>query len=298
MFDALLEAARIIEDRPAPVHHVPEVVEQAQPPPVWESRRLAPPLPALEDPADDRLVPRTESPDLSRPYTRCPETHNEVEKRRRAYLTQCYVELQAVVPSIADCKASNVTVLRNAAEYIQKLIEDGHRIEEAKNYELRRRAMLLSRISVARSRAHGGTPYAAYYAPATYAPPGAAAMAQSRYHEEALRIGRAASVSPARSPMPVPMSVTNNTGDETETEDEEEGVVPDPMSRGASPRAAPVEGLTELSDRMALSARKKIRTRVLGDLGNGHAQNFAGKFQRPHQLSHRRIGRSPTRHVY
>lgn len=51
-------------------------------------------------------------------YTRCPETHNEVEKRRRAYLTQCYIELQNVVPIISDCKASNVTVLKHATDYI------------------------------------------------------------------------------------------------------------------------------------------------------------------------------------
>ena len=47
--------------------------------------------------------------------TRGPAQHNEVEKKRRAYLSSCYVDLKMLVPSIANVKASNVTILQTAA---------------------------------------------------------------------------------------------------------------------------------------------------------------------------------------
>eukprot|EP00035_Acanthoeca_spectabilis_P038556 m.54238 g.54238 ORF g.54238 m.54238 type:complete len:306 (-) comp9186_c0_seq2:158-1075(-) len=300
MFNALLEAARIIEDRPAPVQHVPEVAEAAE----WESRRVAPPLPQY-DSGDDSVVPRTESPELARSYTRCPETHNEVEKRRRAYLTQCYVELQAVVPSIADCKASNVTVLRNAADYIHNLIEDGSRLEEAKNYELRRRAMLLSRFAAARAAVQPRSAYPPrYYAPTPYAPGPAVAVGHPHPYGDPHPYADYGGYHPSppvmspvgRPPMHSAEPVLERVpGDETETDEEEEGVVPDSTSRGASPRAAP--GLTELSNQMAFASRKKIRMGVLGDVGNGGPRSYAGKLHRPTTSylppQQRRLGR-PT----
>mmetsp|Transcript_21672 Transcript_21672/g.64698 ORF Transcript_21672/g.64698 Transcript_21672/m.64698 type:complete len:201 (+) Transcript_21672:171-773(+) len=115
-FGTLLEAARIIEDREAHQAHVPQMRVE---PPTWHHHQAVAPMIETIDSADERVVPRSNRADSPKPYARNPETHNEVEKRRRAYLTQCYVELQSVVPSIADCKASNVTVLRSAADYVQ-----------------------------------------------------------------------------------------------------------------------------------------------------------------------------------
>ena len=51
--------------------------------------------------------------------TRGPAQHNEVEKKRRAYLSSCYVDLKMLVPSIANVKASNVTILQTAAGHVQ-----------------------------------------------------------------------------------------------------------------------------------------------------------------------------------
>lgn len=48
-----------------------------------------------------------------------PALHNEVEKRRRAYLSSCYVDLKNLVPQIAGVKASNVTILQTAASHVQ-----------------------------------------------------------------------------------------------------------------------------------------------------------------------------------
>lgn len=52
---------------------------------------------------------------------RGPMQHNEVEKRRRAYLSACYVELKAMLPEIAGQKASNVAILRAAVTQVQDL---------------------------------------------------------------------------------------------------------------------------------------------------------------------------------
>ena len=45
--------------------------------------------------------------------------HNEVEKRRRAYLSHCYTALKEAVPGLENSKASNVTVLRGAVDEIK-----------------------------------------------------------------------------------------------------------------------------------------------------------------------------------
>eukprot|EP00038_Savillea_parva_P030975 m.81984 g.81984 ORF g.81984 m.81984 type:complete len:277 (-) comp9434_c2_seq1:632-1462(-) len=264
MFNCLLEAARIIEDSRVGPQPVPQLVDGRHT--YWaQQARPSPPATEAFDSADDLVVPRTESPDLSKSYTRCSETHNEVEKRRRAYLTQCYTRLQCAVPAIADCKASNVTVLRSAAEYILQLQHDEQRLIDTKERELRRRALLLSKLAVAKSSCmNAPAPYSmAYY-----------------HHPQQVAMGYpGAAVSP-ETPM-VRVLHRHAPADDTETEDDdEEGVVPDPMSRGASPRATPVEGLTELNDAMVKSAqRKKIRSRVLNDLGNGRTA-VAGKTQR------------------
>lgn len=47
------------------------------------------------------------------------DTHNSVEKRRRAYLSSCYENLKDSVPMMTNTRASNVKVLRGAAAYIK-----------------------------------------------------------------------------------------------------------------------------------------------------------------------------------
>ena len=64
--------------------------------------------------------------------------HNTVEKKRRAYLSSCFRELQDHVPSVSGAKASNVCVLTSAQEYIKRLQEDERRLVEAKRWEYER----------------------------------------------------------------------------------------------------------------------------------------------------------------
>jgi hypothetical protein len=52
------------------------------------------------------------------------DRHNSVEKRRRAYLAQCYLTLKAEVPAVRSIKASNATVLQRAADLIEELCDE------------------------------------------------------------------------------------------------------------------------------------------------------------------------------
>eukprot|EP00041_Stephanoeca_diplocostata_P018684 m.393636 g.393636 ORF g.393636 m.393636 type:complete len:319 (-) comp21087_c1_seq33:214-1170(-) len=70
---------------------------------------------------------------------RSSNAHNEVEKRRRAFLTQCYNELHREVPSIAGTKASNVVVLQSASEHIKDLEETERALVAAKADLMRHR---------------------------------------------------------------------------------------------------------------------------------------------------------------
>jgi len=72
--------------------------------------------------------------------------HNEVEKRRRAYLSHCYSALKLAVPGLEKSKASNVTVLRSAVDEIKKLEETGRQLEAAKAEQYRLRETLLKAL--------------------------------------------------------------------------------------------------------------------------------------------------------
>jgi len=80
----------------------------------------------------------------SRKKPRGPAQHNEVEKRRRAYLSSCYVELHTLVPSICDVKASNVTILQSAAKHIKELDGTADRLMAELNQARQRRQQLLA----------------------------------------------------------------------------------------------------------------------------------------------------------
>jgi len=72
--------------------------------------------------------------------------HNEVEKRRRAYLAHCYSALKLAVPGLEKSKASNVTVLRAAVDEIKRLEETGRKLEAAKAEQYCRRKTLLESL--------------------------------------------------------------------------------------------------------------------------------------------------------
>jgi len=49
------------------------------------------------------------------------ETHNKLEKNRRAHLKECFDVLKREVPSLEDKKTSNLNILRSALKHIQML---------------------------------------------------------------------------------------------------------------------------------------------------------------------------------
>lgn len=49
------------------------------------------------------------------------ETHNKLEKNRRAHLKECFDILKREVPSLEDKKTSNLNILRSALKHIQTL---------------------------------------------------------------------------------------------------------------------------------------------------------------------------------
>lgn len=74
------------------------------------------------------------------------DTHNSVEKRRRAYLASCYEGLKDSVPVLAGSRASNVKVLRGAASYIKTLeAEERRMIAEKKRLMEQQQELLRER---------------------------------------------------------------------------------------------------------------------------------------------------------
>lgn len=101
---------------------------------------------------DDMRVPVSRSnvrPGTSRGSS-SNSAHNEVEKRRRAYLTQCYNQLHKILPQIAGAKASNATVLRSATDHIKALEREEKMLLAAKNRQLKIRQEILARRARAR----------------------------------------------------------------------------------------------------------------------------------------------------
>jgi len=54
--------------------------------------------------------------------------HNMVEKKRRAYLSQCYSYLQRAVPALTLSRASNVKILRGSLHFIKALEAEERRL--------------------------------------------------------------------------------------------------------------------------------------------------------------------------
>lgn len=149
--------------------------------------------------------------------------HNEVEKRRRAYLTNCYNDLHNILPMISGTKASNATVLRSAVDHIKALEIEHKLILAAKNEQL----LLRQRILERQSRANK-------------------ALNQRRME---LQKSQCSAVS---------NHVPNyNTFENNGTLSEEEGVVPDQSSRVVNHNLSPKENLTLLGSPIKSSGKKK-----------------------------------------
>jgi len=84
--------------------------------------------------------------------TRGPAQHNEVEKKRRAYLSSCYVDLKMLVPSIANVKASNVTILQTAAGHVQELDATAEKLTAQLRAARRRREELEAQVATLRAQ--------------------------------------------------------------------------------------------------------------------------------------------------
>lgn len=87
----------------------------------------------------------------NKPYKRQgprdPGAHNSVEKRRRAFLADCYSRLKEVIPSIKQLKTSNALVLNGAADYVVALQAE----ERALLTELNRQKEI-NRVHLAKSK--------------------------------------------------------------------------------------------------------------------------------------------------
>lgn len=162
----LLSAARVIqerEDASTDSDSSDMLVPQAAPSGSWrssktKSRRAALDIDDGSSSEDDGSVPigrsrgrgaagpAKQAQAAGRKAARGPMQHNEVEKRRRAYLAACYVELKTILPSIADSKASNVSILRTAVEQIQHLDDTQRQLDaELAQLQQQRKQLLVGR---------------------------------------------------------------------------------------------------------------------------------------------------------
>eukprot|EP00040_Diaphanoeca_grandis_P005242 m.31966 g.31966 ORF g.31966 m.31966 type:complete len:364 (-) comp16562_c0_seq1:463-1554(-) len=141
--------------------------------------------------------------------------HNEVEKRRRAYLTACYNDLHNILPTISGTKASNATVLRSAVEHIKALKAEDKVYVAAKKELLAERKRILDRKS-------------------------RTSKASMALQKRRLEIEQGTHVKPPTiGNVPESFACDDSSNDE-------EGLVPDSYSRPVSPNLSPKEDLTLL----------------------------------------------------
>lgn len=95
----------------------------------------------------------------NKPYKRQgprdPLAHNTVEKRRRAYLADCYSRLKDAIPSMRQTKTSNALILQGAADYVLALQADEARIMAELNHQQEiKQSRLATRSKRAKRHAH------------------------------------------------------------------------------------------------------------------------------------------------
>lgn len=128
----LLQAARMLEENNPPVH--------ASTTPFGAAPARSPFFVDGDSDGEGHTVPSRAN--RYEPYKRPIDAHNEVEKKRRAYLAECYAQLRDVLPGIAGTKASNVTVLRTASAQITALQEEERALLHAHAEQIRLRSVL------------------------------------------------------------------------------------------------------------------------------------------------------------
>lgn len=132
-FSMLLQAARMLEENKPPMNANIRTIDPAPP-------RVSAAYYDGETDEEGHTVPSRAN--RYEPYKRPLDAHNEVEKKRRAYLSECYTQLRDVLPGIAGTKASNVTVLRTAAAQVAALQEEERALLHAHAEQMRLRAVL------------------------------------------------------------------------------------------------------------------------------------------------------------
>uniref|UniRef100_A0A8C6V964 Max-binding protein MNT n=1 Tax=Naja naja TaxID=35670 RepID=A0A8C6V964_NAJNA len=101
-------------------HHMPQPPIKPQPPahqPLLP-HHVPPPLNVKVNPLEE-AKPSEQKKRPGGVGTR--EVHNKLEKNRRAHLKECFETLKRNIPNVDDKKTSNLSVLRSALRYIQKL---------------------------------------------------------------------------------------------------------------------------------------------------------------------------------
>jgi hypothetical protein len=105
---------------------------------------------ALKDAADLIEQPAFEVPHLD-PAIVPPTCHNDVEKRRRAYLSACFKHLQSQIPSVMDVKTSNAGILTAAQKFIIALQEQERAMLQEKIALSHQRAILMAQANMAQA---------------------------------------------------------------------------------------------------------------------------------------------------
>lgn len=191
------------------------------------------PAHAIKKSSDEELTDDDCVPDQSRKTATSGSNnaHNEVEKRRRAYLTQCYTELHNILPNIAGSKASNATVLRTATDHIKVLEHEAKALNEALREQRARRQQLLARREELQGICAAEVPFATPL---------------------------------AKQSCPMMMGI-DGAGSDSEMAPE----VPDNLSRPVSPTFSPREDLTQLGSpirkdeiNLSIVGRRTGRNRV------------------------------------
>lgn len=153
--------------------------------------------------------------------------HNEVEKRRRAFLTSCYHRLHQALPTISGTKASNATVLRTAVEHIKTLETEGKVLELEKKQLLEARNRILQRRK-------------------TFKKAQLLSKAQSALAQRRKEVEQGKRIKGSYCNDGVPKMTDYSCETQNDSNSDEEGVVPDSYSRSVSPNLSPRENLTQL----------------------------------------------------
>lgn len=131
-FETLLAAANFVEanDRPGNSAHDAQLLEFAA---QGDQLSFVPDVKSSEDTEESKGgggVGRSSS-DYVNENTR--QTHNKLEKNRRAVLKDCFESLKKQIPSSEDRRSSNLDVLQMAVKYVQTLKMKSKELERSRS---------------------------------------------------------------------------------------------------------------------------------------------------------------------